>query len=167
MRSLALGQKYFVKIWHFKFSLFPNLIFFESPPANSEQVNWTLTPAAASSTSRPLKSGAERRWMFLEKVSDKNWQVNKNRHIISSIINRYLGSCQNIPQCSGWFLSRRLRLSVKVLILQYWTAQSHRYAKCFWRQLFFQLVLQWLRFITDPVPSQPYMLMYSRKGSHW
>lgn len=123
MRSLALGQKYFVKILS---SLCFQTWFFI-----------TLTPAAASSTSRPFKSGAERWRMFLEKVSDKNWQVNKNRNIISSIINCYLGSCQNIPQCSGWFLSRRLRLSVKVLILRYFTAQSQIYAKCFWRQFFF------------------------------
>lgn len=162
-KNEVTGTKIYTTLLLFKFhaliSLFPNVIFFESSPANSEQFNWTLTPAAASSTSQPLKSGAERWGMFLEKVSDKNWQVNKNRNIISSIINRYLGSCQNIPQCSGWFLSRRLRLSVKVLILRYWTTQSHRYAKCIWSQFFFQSVLLWLRFITYPVPSQPYMFM--------
>ncbi len=34
--------------------------------------------------------------MFLEKVSDKNWQVNKNRNIISSIINLVISSAAKI-----------------------------------------------------------------------
>lgn len=34
---------------------------------------------------------------FTEKVSDKNWQVNKSRNIISSVINHGARSCQNLP----------------------------------------------------------------------
>lgn len=48
-----------------------------------------------------------------ETVSDMNWQVNKSRNIISSVINHSPGSCRHIPHYVGQLLSKPHRPSLK------------------------------------------------------
>lgn len=51
---------------------------------------------------------AERRWLFLEKVSDKDWQVNKSRNIIGSVTDHLLQQLPKHPPPTPWSLPRSL-----------------------------------------------------------
>lgn len=71
--------------------------------------------------------------MFTEKVSDKNWQVNKSRNIISFVINQRLWQLPKYPP-SRWPAPLSERLLRKVLILWHQSASTRQIRQTVQRQ---------------------------------